>query len=409
MAVFKYEGMSASGQRVSGVVEAFDEFEALEKAKASCRVVSKVAQVKERPNFLTMELGSGKIKPKVIAIMCSQFSIIVGTGMGMAKSVSLVAEQTSDKGLKAILQEVAEDVAAGHSLANSFESKGGAKLPVLFYETIRAGEQAGTLDRSFDTLHKYLRQDTARRRRRWRRPSRTLFSSSCMAIVVVAVVMVVVIPTFKDILSSYDHGDAVGNASYSSTRATSWRRTSCGSSWCWRRSVIGVKLWTKTEARPRDVGHVQAEAAGACGKVASAVRTRRSYANTMSTLLASGLHDDPCRGRDGEGARQLRHKPRTLAKMTTKLEEGKRLGECMEGVPFLPRPLIEMAVRGRGERASLEETLATMGAFYDDETDRASQKALSKLEPGILIFIAAFAGYIVIALYLAMFSIYSGM
>ena len=48
MAVFKYEGMSASGQRVSGVVEAFDEFEALEKAKASCRVVSKVAQVKER-------------------------------------------------------------------------------------------------------------------------------------------------------------------------------------------------------------------------------------------------------------------------------------------------------------------------------------------------------------------------
>ena len=49
------------------------------------------------------------------------------------------------------------------------------------------------------------------------------------------------------------------------------------------------------------------------------------------------------------------------------------------------------------------------GAFYDDETDRATQKALSKLEPGILIFIALFAGYIVIALYLAMFSIYSGM
>ena len=59
------------------------------------------------------------------------------------------------QGAEAILQEVAEDVAAGHSLANSFESKGGAKLPVLFYETIRAGEQAGTLDRSFDTLHKY--------------------------------------------------------------------------------------------------------------------------------------------------------------------------------------------------------------------------------------------------------------
>ena len=67
-----------------------------------------------------------------------------------------------------------------------------------------------------------------------------------------------------------------------------------------------------------------------------------------------------------------------------------------------------MAVVGE-ETGALEETLATMGAFYDDETDRATQKALSKLEPGILIFIALFAGYIVIALYLAMFSIYSGM
>ena len=58
---------------------------------------------------------------------------------------------------------------------------------------------------------------------------------------------------------------------------------------------------------------------------------------------------------------------------------------------------------------SIENTLATMGQFYDEETDRASQRALSKLEPAILVFIAAFAGYVVIALYLAMFSIYSGM
>ena len=127
----------------------------------------------------------------------------------------------------------------------------------------------------------------------------------------------------------------------------------------------------------------------------------------MSTLLGSGLHmthavDVTAKVLDSYVISE------NVAKMTTKLEEGKRLGESMEGVPFLPRPLIEMASVGE-ETGSLEETLATMGAFYDDETDRASQKALSKLEPAILIFIAAFAGYIVIALYLAMFSIYSGM
>ena len=48
--------------------------------------------------------------------------------------------------------------------------------------------------------------------------------------------------------------------------------------------------------------------------------------------------------------------------MTAKLEEGKQLGECMEDAPFMPRPLVEMAVVGE-ETGALEETLATMGAF----------------------------------------------
>lgn len=403
MAVFKYEGMSASGQHVSGVVEAFDEFEALEKAKASCRVVSKVAQVKERPNFLTMELGSGKIKPKVIAIMCSQFSIIVGTGMGMAKSVSLVAEQTSDKGLKAILQDVAEDVAAGHSLANSFESKGGAKLPVLFYETIRAGEQAGTLDRSFDTLHKYYDKHSKTKAKVAQAVTYPIFVI-IIAIVVVAVLMVMVIPTFKDILSSYDTEMPLAtqiliNASDFMAANILWIILVLAA------AIIGVKLWTKTE-KGRAMWATFKLKLPAVGKVAQ-LSNAAQYANTMSTLLTSGLQmthavDITAKVLDNYVISQ------GVGKMTAKLEEGKQLGECMEDVPFMPRPLVEMAVVGE-ETGALEETLATMGAFYDDETDRATQKALSKLEPGILIFIALFAGYIVIALYLAMFSIYSGM
>ena len=94
--------------------------------------------------------------------------------------------------------------------------------------------------------------------------------------------------------------------------------------------------------------------------------------------------------------------------MTAKLEEGKQLGECMEDVPFMPRPLVEMAVVGE-ETGALEETLATMGAFYDDETQRVTNKAISIMEPALLVLMALFAGFIVIALYLPMFSLYAAM
>ena len=57
----------------------------------------------------------------------------------------------------------------------------------------------------------------------------------------------------------------------------------------------------------------------------------------------------------------------------------------------------------------LEETLETMGAFYDDETQRVTNKAISIMEPALLVLMALLAGFIVIALYLPMFSLYAAM
>lgn len=403
MAVFNYEGTSASGQKVSGVVEAFDEFEALEKAKTSCRVVSKITPAKTKTGFLAMEIGTGKIKPKVISIMCSQFAIIIAAGMSTSKCVGLVADQTSDKGLKAILEEVAEDVSAGHSLATSFENKGGAKLPILFYETIRAGEEAGTLDQSFETLHKYYDKHSKTKAKVAQALTYPLFVI-VIAIVVVAVIMIAVIPTFKEMLASYNTEMPVPtqiliNASDFMANNILWILLVLAG------AGIALKLWTKTEK-----GHVAWSTfrlkMPVLGKVVQ-LSNAAQFANTMSTLLKSGLHmtnavDITAKVMDNYVMAQ------NVGRMTAKLEEGKGLGASMDDIPFMPRPLIEMATVGE-ETGALEETLATMGEFYDEETDRATQKALSKLEPAILIFIALFAGYIVISLYMAMFAIYGGM
>lgn len=82
----------------------------------------------------------------------------------------------------------------------------------------------------------------------------------------------------------------------------------------------------------------------AVGKVAQ-LSNAAQYANTMSTLLTSGLQmthavDITAKVLDNYVISQ------GVGKMTAKLEEGKQLGECMEDVPFMPRPLVEMAVVG---------------------------------------------------------------
>ena len=61
------------------------------------------------------------------------------------------------------------------------------------------------------------------------------------------------------------------------------------------------------------------------------------------------------------------------------------------------------------QTGELEGTLGTMGVFYDDETQRVTDKALSFMEPALLVLMALFVGFIVIALYLPMFSMYAAM
>ena len=61
------------------------------------------------------------------------------------------------------------------------------------------------------------------------------------------------------------------------------------------------------------------------------------------------------------------------------------------------------------ESGELEQTLKMTADYYDSELESATAAALAKLEPATLVFMGAVAGYIVIAIYVAMFSMYNGM
>lgn len=57
----------------------------------------------------------------------------------------------------------------------------------------------------------------------------------------------------------------------------------------------------------------------------------------------------------------------------------------------------------------MESTLHTVSGYYESELDMAVQDVLKKLEPTLLIGMAVIAGYIVLAVYIAMFQMYSVM
>ena len=114
MATYKYIAISKDGVKVSGVVEGFNEFDAVDRIKQDCDIVLKLTEVEEKkPGLLSMEIGGNRLNAKAFSLMCAQFSIILQSGIPIGRTVRLIGDKMTDKKLKGILKKVAEDVEAG--------------------------------------------------------------------------------------------------------------------------------------------------------------------------------------------------------------------------------------------------------------------------------------------------------
>ena len=94
--------------------------------------------------------------------------------------------------------------------------------------------------------------------------------------------------------------------------------------------------------------------------------------------------------------------------MVEQVQTGAPLGQIMKNNGYFPQVLNEMTAVGE-ETGELAKTLSVIGDYYTNEYNFATNKAVSKLEPTLLIVLALFAGFIVIALYLPMFTMYNAM
>lgn len=379
MTTYKYKGQSLSGARVSGVVRAYDEFEAVAKLRDTCAFITKIEPVKERGNALDKPIGF-RLKDKELALLCSQFSIILTSGLSVMRCVEMVASQTRNKYTRRMLEKVAEEVGAGYSLAQSFESNA-PYLPATFIETVRAGEESGTLALCFDRLHRYYER-TARTRAKIISTMTYPAMVIVVAIIVFIIIIAVAVPAFTDAFADLGEGELPGVTKALMAVSGFFNR------WWWLLLLIAAALVIAYLAFKRTERGKLVLASYAIER--APLRRLRSmsaagrFANTMSTMLTAGL-----------GVRKVKEN----------VERGRGIAESMAGVECFPKMLTEMV--GVGERAgSLPQTLDVIGNYFDSEVETQSTRLLSVLEPVITIVLAVIVVVLLLAVYLPMFSMY---
>ena len=404
MAHFRYAALSRSGERVNGIIEGYNELEAAARVKETCSVILKIKPIEEKQEevgFLNMDIGGNRLNKKAFIVMCSQFSIILRAGVPIVRTVQLIGDKTADKPLKKMLRKVAVDVEGGRSLSSAFEEHGSKLLPVTFIETIRAGEESGNLDRSFDTMYRHYDKQMKIGNKVKSAMSYPLFVLM-IAVVVVIVLMVKVIPSF---MQFFEESDAelpmatqvlIGISDFFRYRYMIIIAVIAA-------IALAYQLISHTENGHLALSQLQLKLP-ILGNIAE-LNAASQFANSMTTLLDSGLTMNKAVGITAKTLDNYYISTET-GKLSTRLEEGHSLGASMRENQVLPDILVDMTSVGE-ETGELTETLNTIALYYDTELEVAIQDALAKLEPAMLVFLAVVAGGIVGTIYMTMFSMYS--
>lgn len=408
MKAFRYEGLSADGAQIQGTVEAIDQADAIEKAREHCRVLSKVEPAASGTlrDILNADVGlllsGGKIRHKKLALLSSQLSISLNAGVPLVRSLRLVAENQEDKYLKNLLEDVADDVHAGHSLAKSFQTHA-PQLPAAFIETIRSGEASGTLGEAFHRLKGYYENSAAVASKVG---SAMVYPTilTAVAALVIAVIMVCAVPVFEDSFA------AMGSALPLPTRmliAVSHFMTANSLLLVALLAILAMSLILlgKTEQGRQTYAKIALHFPG-IGTV-NRMNAAAQFSATLSAMLSAGLPLVQAAQITAGAVDNLLISEDIRAACQGVLE-GKTLARGLRKSKHLPKLLTEMTAVGE-ETGKLEETLTVVSGYYAREVDTAVKRALSILEPCITLILAVIVIFILLSVYLPIFSMYGSL
>ncbi len=402
MPSFSYSALGRDGKEVRGVLQAETETAAATRIRDQYPVLLKIsrqAEKKKSGNILQMEIGNKRVKTKALSILCSQLAITMRSGMTIARALQMLSGQSSDKRLRKVMTEVAGEVAAGSTVAAALDQYQ-ERFPLTFIETIRAGEQSGTLDQSFERLHRYY--DKAYKTTEKIKSALTYpMFVVAIAVVVVIVVMAKVMPTLASVFAD------LGGELPLITRILIGTSNFFAKWWLLMLAVLAVivialKSYAKTpKGRIRKAKlALSLPLVGIINRMNAAAQ----FANTMSVLLAAGITLD----QGIETTAKVMDNALVqdeVRSMRGVIEQGRTLTDCLTGKKYFPETMVDMCSVGE-ETGELEATLENVADYFANEADFRVQRLLAMLEPALLVVLAIFAFLIVIAIYLPIFTMY---
>ena len=343
---------------------------------------------------------SDRISLKDISIMSRQLATMISSGLSLLRSLTILAEQTENPALSRVVMDVRSDIEGGRSLSAAL-GRHPTVFPPLMINMVRAGEVGGFLDSVLGSVAANFESEV---RLRGKIKSAMAYPTVVFAIAILAVVgmLLFIVPTFQKMFAT------LGGQLPFLTRVLVGMSNGLkvGIIPLILLSILGVYLW-KSNKRKLGVRqfveplYLKAPVfGGLVQKVALARFTRN-----LGAMLRAGVPILQSLDIVGEASGNIVVENATRA-VRESVRSGNSLAKPLAAHPVFPPMAVQMMAVGE-DTGALDQMLDKIADFYDQEVESTTDALTSLIEPLMIAVLGGIIGFMVIGLYMPIFSVFN--
>ncbi len=399
---FTYQVRDKSGKMISGTLEADNQGAVAQKLRSMGYSPVSIDKVKD--SALSKELSipgfGAKVKLQDLAIFSRQFATMINSGLSLLRALTILSEQTENKELSRVVDEIRTEVESGKSLSAALQVHEKV-FPKLYVAMVRAGETAGMLDQVLMRVAETLEKDVALRGKIKAALTYPVIVF-ILAILLTSVMLIFIVPTFVSMFESL--GGELPLPTKVLMGASNFMTSIAGL----LTFVIGpTVLWQAYKRiRATEEGRYRLDVIKlklpVFGNLFHKIAIAR-FSRNLGTLLRAGV---PILQALEITSDTVNSGP--VSKAVKAVQAGVREGEAI-ATPLtehdvFPPMVVQMIAVGE-ETGAVDTMLEKIADFYDQEVESTTESLTALMEPLMIAVLGGLVGSMVIALYMPIFKV----
>lgn len=391
MAIYKFKAKNLESKIIEGKHEANDAHELAAFLRSQSLFLISSKEIEKTQDNLT------KIKLNELADFSRQLSVMLVSGVSLTRAIAIILQRKRKPKIQRVYENIYRMLQQGNTLSDAMEEQGKAFPPIMI-NMFRAGESSGQLDKAAARVAVQFSKDY--------RIQNKIKSASVYPIILIVATVVVVFAIFKFILPNFF--ELFENMELPMiTQVVMAISTVFNEYWmfiiigflCLIGVVIGV-INTPTVRLKFDHKKLTLYKIGSLLKVIYTARFARSlcslYNSGITIVAALQIVRENINNKYIEG--QFDH-------LIREVRNGVPLSTAIKDIDGFDEKLSSHIFVGE-ESGRLEDMLESIADEFDYESEEATQRLVTLLEPLLIVLMAVIIGVVMISVMLPIFGLY---